>query len=412
MLSVSQRFDGPSYLSFLKVACASPILVLFEIAPGYGLAAPEILATVADAHQELIHLKAPCLLVFNQEMHRALAKFTDLHTAHFMAIDTALFRHLAALPNLRALCGRFDIPKPIMNIPGAFPALQELSTEDLNNRTDFLAVLPVLSSKSLTHLSHCISVPLTGNMLEYLDELCSSTSLVHLRKLELHVEIEFDPFDDEPFEGVRFAGVLALLKRLPGLKDIWVVVVFQTPAVTTFDMTDKDLDAVASAWPDLARVKLGHIINDDDNLGDGPCLGRGISRPSLSAVVSLAERCRKLESLDIEFETVDAGELARLEARADAAACACASPQTELRGIAFDPYTDIRQKLRVADPSRLAVALRKLFPNLVGGLEMLKKEPRAGERSVTYRHWLSCDMDTDAFRLLKALDDLHLGGSL
>lgn len=45
-------------------------------------------------------------------------------------------------------------------------------------------------------------------------------------------------------------------------------------------------------------------------------MGVGVGRPSLSAVVSLEERCRKLEGLGIEFENVGQRELAQLEKRA------------------------------------------------------------------------------------------------
>ncbi|KAI1787770.1 hypothetical protein LXA43DRAFT_1064103 [Ganoderma leucocontextum] len=273
----------------------------------------------------------------------------------------------------------------------------------MDARTDFVAVLPLISSRSLARLSLRISVPLTESMLEYLDEMCSSPALAQLHELDLRVDIEFNQFEnqDEPFEGVRVADVLAPLKRLPALRDVLVVVNFPTSTITTFDMNDQDLDTVASAWPDLARVKVGH---KHDDWNGGPLV---ISRPSLSAVVSLAERCRKLERVDVEFECVDASELARLEARA---ADACASPQTELRRIVFDPDTGFCQQLRVADPSRLVAALRKTFPNLTSGLEMLQEETWEG--SVRYRDWYPDDMKTDAFRLLMALDDLHLDGQL
>ncbi|KAI1787766.1 hypothetical protein LXA43DRAFT_1184274 [Ganoderma leucocontextum] len=405
VLSVGAGVHGAPWLAFLRAVCASPTLVLCTIAAGYDIAVPESLAIISDAHPELPHLKAPSLWRFDEESHRALAKFSNLQTARFMFIDTTLFSHLAALPNLRMLRGRFAISKPTMDIQSAFPALRELSTEDMDARTECLAVLPLISSKSLARLSVQISVPLTESMLEYLDEMCSSPALAQLHELDLRVDIEFNQFEnqDEPFEGVRVADVLAPLKRLPALRDILVVVNFRTSTVAAFDMNDKDLDTVASAWPDLAHVKLGHAIEHDDSPGGQ----EGIGRPSLSAVVSLAERCRKLESLEVEFESVDASELARLEARADA----CASPQTELRRIVFDPVTDFRQKLRVADPSRLAAALRKMFPNLTSGLEMLQEETRAGSVSL-YRGWYLDEMKTDEFRLLKALDDLHLDGQV
>ncbi|PIL23183.1 hypothetical protein GSI_14492 [Ganoderma sinense ZZ0214-1] len=264
-------------------------------------------------------------------------------------------------------------------------------------------MLPLVSSRSLIRLSLRVSVPLAEDMVRYLDELCSSPATAQLRTLDLSVDIEFNQFDNqwEPFEGVSFASdVLAPLKHLSALTDISAVVCFQTSTVATFVLSDGDLDAVASAWPGLTRAKFGYTIQFDDS-NDGPW---GIRRPSLSAVVALAERCRALESVDVEFKSVSAGELARLEAHADA----CTEPQTALRRIAFDPDSDFCDMFCVEDPERLAEALARLFPNLRSGLEMVETEPEgeSGETAVTYRGWHRSRMDTDAFQLLEALDDV------
>ncbi|PIL28012.1 hypothetical protein GSI_09863 [Ganoderma sinense ZZ0214-1] len=313
---------------------------------------------------------------------------------------------MSALPNLRELHGRFVISRPqVMDMRCAFPALQEISTQDTDQQTRgcFLAVLPLISSRSLTRLSLRISVPLAEDMVKYLDELCSSPATAQLRTLDLSVDIEFNQFDNqwEPFEGVSFASdVLAPLKRLSSaLTDVSAVVCFQTSTVATFTIADGDLDAAARAWPGLARAKFGYTIEFDDS-HDGAW---GIVRPSLSAVVALAERCRALERVDVEFESVGAGELARLEARADA----CTEPQTALRRIVFDPDSDFCDTFCVEDPVRLAEALGRLFPNLRSGLEMVETEPE-GETTVAYRGWHRSRMDTDAFWLLKALDECSL----
>ncbi|KAI1782297.1 hypothetical protein LXA43DRAFT_1087570 [Ganoderma leucocontextum] len=242
------------------------------------------------------------------------------------------------------------------------------------------------------------------DMLEHLDGMCSSFTLAQLSKLDLSIHINGIDIEllDGPFD---FMDVLRSLKRLRALRDISVVIEFDSFAEAAFNVNNGDTDTIASAWPDLAHVKVSHSIDCDDPNDPNDEPWNFISRPSFSAIVSLAERCRKLQSLDIEFEDVSVDELARLEAHADA----CASPQTALRRIVFGPDTDFRQNLRLADPSRLAAVLQKLFPNLKGGLEMLQEE--TGEGLARDRGWQPNEMEMDTFRLLRALgSEVHVDG--
>ena len=127
----------------------------------------------------------------------------------------------------------------------------------------------------------------------------------------------------------------------------------------------------------------------------------------MGAVVSLAERCRRLEAVNVEFESVDARALEKLEARA----AACSVQQMTLHQIIVGPgVTDFCQKLRLVDSARVAKALRKLFPNVVGGLEIVGGGVEEGVEAVKYRGWKPNEMKTDMFHLMKALEDLHLDG--
>ncbi len=224
------------------------------------------------------------------------------------------------------------------------------------------------------------------------------------RELDLAIHMSFNQWDDEdePFEGVAFADVLPPLQRLRALTVLTIVVGFTTSTVAGFGVEDADLRAIAATWPGLVRLEIGHSIDHDDWPG-GP---EGISRPSLGAVVALAERCRELVALNVEFGSVDARALERLEARA----AACAAPQTELRQFVEGPgVTGFCQKLRLTDPARVAAALRKLFPNVVSGLEMVPGGvEELGAKAVRYRGWDQDDMNTDMFRLMKALEHSHL----
>ncbi|PIL28011.1 hypothetical protein GSI_09862 [Ganoderma sinense ZZ0214-1] len=99
------KVDGAAWHSFLRAACASPSLALFTVATDHDGTILKILATAAPAPQKLIHLKAPYLWSIDEEGHRALAKFSNLCTAHFMVIDITLFRHLrlvSCLPSWHA----------------------------------------------------------------------------------------------------------------------------------------------------------------------------------------------------------------------------------------------------------------------------------------------------------------------
>ena len=365
----------------------------------------ETLTILSDACPEIIHLHALQLTCLDEAGHRALAKFNNLHTAKFGRIDNALFRHLGTLPRLRLLYGSFVVDDPDMDTRAPFPALQELFVVDHDDYTDFLSALPYISSRSVALLSVQVRLELTEDVLEYLEEICTSPALAHLRSLELVAHITFNQWDnpEEPFEGVIFADVLRVLQRLRELTAITVVVAFATSTVAGFSVEDRDLRCIAETWPNLARLEIGHIIQNDDWPG-GP---EGIGRPSLNAVVSLAERCRRLEAVNVEFESVDARALENLEARA----AACSVPQMALRQIIVGPgVTDFCQKLRVVDPARVAKALQKLFPNVVGGLEIVGGGVEEGLEAVKYRGWKPSEMKTDMFHLIKALEDLRVDG--
>ena len=244
-------------------------------------------------------------------------------------------------------------------------------------------------------------------MLEYLDEMCASPALARLHHFDLSLNFGFNRWDhtDEPFEGFALAGVLPFLRRLRELETVTIYVGFATSTVAGFGVEDGDLDAVGSAWPNLVSLTLGHSIDDDDRPG-GP---EGIGRPALGAVASLAERCRKMEVLDVEFDGVDARARWRSSRRARPPALrrrrGCGAFFLE----GAHRRTDLCQKLRLADPARVAAALRKLFPNVESRLEMVggggtEEDPEA----VKYRNWSAAEMRTDMFRLMKALKDSHL----
>ena len=330
---------------------------------------------------------------------RSFVGFKNLHTAHITYIDDDSMRHLGTLPNLRVLRGVMVLSDSFVLPHSSFPVLEELYTADNYAYTDALTPLSLISSKSLAVLCLRISVQLPDNLLEYLEKLCAISAVAQLRKLDFTVDIQFNQYDneDELFEGVAFGHVLRQLTRLRALRDISFQVEFTTSTVALFAVSDTDMDKISSAWPNLRSLTITWACGTYD------WHACGIARPSLSAVIRLAERCRKLETFYIEFESVDLGEMERLEARA----ADCTEPQRALRRIVVKPCTDHSMTLRLADPVRLATALRKIFHNLTGGLGAPLEGGTAGP--LRYRHWEPTSMKTDAFRLLKALEETDLG---
>ena len=335
---------------------------------------------------------------------RSVVGFKGLRTVKFSHIEDELFRQLGSLPNLRVLEGALALSETLDLPDSSFPVLEELWINNRFDDTSSLTSLSLISSKTLAILSIEIPLPFTDALLEFLDKLCTKSALKALRKLDFTAEIEFDPFDnedDEVFEGVVFGDVLRRLTRLPTLEDVSFVVQFTTSAIAAFDVDDADMDRIASAWPNLRRLTVMRICRNNDWEGEA-C---GVSRPSLSAIISLATRCRQLEMLYIEFESVKMDELERLEARA----LECINPQRALREIMLEPFSNYHNTLRLTDPVRLAAALRAIFPDLTGGLG----EPLEDEAGELLRHgpWKPTEFDTDAFRLLKTLEETHLSAS-
>ncbi|PIL26742.1 hypothetical protein GSI_11156 [Ganoderma sinense ZZ0214-1] len=349
------------------------------------------------------------------------------------------------------------------NTRNAFPALQKLHTSDNipSNDVEFSGtVLPLISSTSLTVLDLTVSLRSPSKIPEYFDEICSSAAIAPLRQLHLRIYVTSRPqcamgmgifARDTVTHRIPFADILPHLARLPALTDISIstesrILSNDSPSVLValLDVCDEDLAAVAAAWPDLARLSIAY--SDWAGRCRGPCM------PSLGAVVALAGRCRKLERVDVEFADVDADELVRLEARASTSTSTslgtCCTPapgesgsgsessqslrevQTALRQIATvsglrpQPPSQHRtgniylkyehhERLSVAEPLRLAAALRKLFPNLRSGLEEshvvaggMEEGLRRGDNDMVI------DPETDAMRLLKALDELDLDAEL
>ncbi|PIL26745.1 hypothetical protein GSI_11159 [Ganoderma sinense ZZ0214-1] len=345
------------------------------------------------------------------------------------------------------------------NTRNAFPALQKLRTADRlsnGNGADFfefsgtVTVLPLISSTSLTVLGLAVLLNSPDKIPEYFDEICSSAALAPLRQLHCTLGIARPIVTHR----IPFADILPHLARLPALTDLSISAESHcSPApsvlVALLDVCDEDLAAAAAAaaWPDLARLRIAY--SDWAGRCRGPCM------PSLGAVVTLAGRCRKLERVDVEFADVDADELVWNEARAAAtsastglrlslrAGCTPAQAkskssqrqrrrqrhtqtqtQTALRRIATvsalkplerpNRYLMYKhhERLSVAEPVRLAAALRKLFPNLRSGLEESQLAEGMEDGQGRGDNGMVLDSETDAMRLLRALDELDLDAEL
>ncbi|KAM5545286.1 hypothetical protein V8D89_001397 [Ganoderma adspersum] len=424
--------------------CASPSLVLLCL-PAITEDHLEVLETIAAAcTPRLLHLRVPDVRDLHTvtDADRILGPFTSLQTVTFGRIDRETLLLLGSLPKLRTLTGAFSID-PVDNHAivdtrrALFPALQELTTSDRDHDVHFPAMLSDLMSSahlnSLTVLTLRIRTESPEGMLRYLNEAFSPSLSPALASLhELNMSIELNPL---PLFAVGLPmGWHSLDNRTSshsssasprGSRTSRSSSSSRRSLATSFDVCDDDLDMVAATWPDLVSLKVLHA-----NWASGS-RGTLTKRPSLSALVALAERCRSLESVDVEFDSVGADELARLEARASR--CSASGPwgtstvpqsQTALRRIVVDisgrPRSEYdgrdleyHKRLRIAEPSRLAAALRTLFPNLRGGLGPEEQE-RMHMSAAKRRRYSGCrwpwgpardaEAEMDALRLLKALN--------
>lgn len=179
-------------------------------------------------------------------------------------------------------------------------------------------------------------------------------------------------------------------------------------------ISDADVARMARSWPHLQRIAIAYTLvpfePTEPPIWDP--YGPKVARPSLSALVDLAERCLALYYCDIPAASMSEEELVTLEAHAAAAEAENRPRQTNLRSLilAYRMYCD---HFRLPDADRVARALLVLLPSLHG------VDPRRGGMArweVDFgRRWLDMSerpvseehrCQTDVFRLLHRIFEL------
>ena len=160
-------------------------------------------------------------------------------------------------------------------------------------------------------------------------------------------------------------------------------------------VTDGDVLRMRDAWPELVRLHVAYGYRPLYHNDPGP----PASHPSLGAVVALAARAPRLESLSIDVADVAETELAALEARAEQQRALVhflpAVAEERLEGIVL------------CDVPRLASALRAIFPSLTGRMQLTNDRGRlVGSRLSKLSVRGDVERAGPVCNLLQALDGL------
>ncbi|PIL23024.1 hypothetical protein GSI_14331 [Ganoderma sinense ZZ0214-1] len=163
-------------------------------------------------------------------------------------------------------------------------------------------------------------------------------------------------------------------------------------------LSDCDVSEMARSWPCIVSLSVTHdpkYIDPKDRPRDTRYTD--LVRPSLSALISLGERCSSLESMKFDPANVSEEELKSLEAHS-----ASTGPRPTLSQL-VPVRSDALDDLAIHDVQRLASALHRIFPNLEGKGVLAKHERRPLRARLT-------DWDTgwknQADELLRSLDAL------
>ncbi|TFK81003.1 hypothetical protein K466DRAFT_591524 [Polyporus arcularius HHB13444] len=314
------------------------------------------------------------------------------------SVSPEFYRHLGSLPFL-GYVRAYVLPvegQREMSPPPSYRGFARLRSLEIPDRTSVPPstlghMLFPITSPSLTWLVLGVQATRPSDVSSFLESACSLDTLQSLRRFHVMVE-RAENCIPEPAV-YTFSDMFKSLSKLRSLEEVAIQI-----CTAAIELTDANIAQLPAAWPQLTSFSVTGSTLGADAMSPRQG-GVPVARPSLTALIGLAQALSSLEELDVEIADVPDTELAHLEGCAGSR-----PPQKALTRIAF-AHHGYRADLKLPDVKRLGHVLHKMFPNL-GGL---------GERSVVdgmtrYVRWAENELQTDVFRLVAKLEELGVAG--
>ncbi|CDO73861.1 hypothetical protein BN946_scf185016.g18 [Trametes cinnabarina] len=369
-------------------------------------------------HIRRLHIQSGYRVI---HMHLPLAFFRQLRALHITpAVSLALYNHLTneldALLHLKELSLAIDGDPSSAHISatrslqdsdihahvvradaaGGFPALRRLSIA--GSPFEIRQLLLKINSPVLQDVSILSSQETISEVEAMLQSLSTDRNASSLRKLFIELQTEFSPIiGGAELLYAAFRSVAGSLLSLRSLQDLELL-----SWNKVLSISDEDVSSMNAAWPHLRRLEIVSNVKDIHRLRDAwSPYAPEIKRPSLTALLLLAERCHSLESLKMDIADVSEDELLTLEARA--AASDVTRLQTRFRHLIL-AQEDHCLHVSIPDVERVARVVRRLFPALEGPGE--GGDDWRTRRRPSRHSWTEAQRDTDAFRLMEMLNEV------
>lgn len=398
-LSMLARIIAPPTLSVLKLHHPMWLDYKPRFIPAYFKmdGRPEDLQIFTDAYPMLEHIVID--LIFPSHDLCCISNCRHLRSFSVEQVPLNVLWPLAQLPSLTHLDVELlgeESSAPLPTSPLELAPFSSLTTVTFHSShaLPVIGFLTHISPIALTSVNLRLVRAHSDDIPRALRALCSDRLVHTLRVIRVNFEC-VEAGQDSESERCHFLAVARPLLNLPSL-DVLAFSVHGRALV----LSDNDVSEMARSWPRIVSLSVTH----DPKYIDPKDRPRGthyssLVRPSLSALVSLAEQCGNLESMKFDPADVSEEELVSLEAHA---ASAIAVPRATL-GQFVPARSDAFDRLVIHDVQRLASALHRIFPNLEGKGVIPEHERRPIQARLTDG---GTGSDSQADELLRCLDAL------
>ena len=291
-----------------------------------------------------------------------------------------------------------------------FPMLHILHIDSSRMHTPHQLISSLTTPLTRVH-AHITGGCYYSEIAQLMNALCAPRNVASLRTLTLSFAI-IDQRPDSSAEHSRPGSFLELVEpllRLHSLTSLAVHASIQPWGGIQHDSTesvhaqhkplaidDFSTDTMARAWPCLRQLALTHA-SGFLKYSVAP-FDISIVRPSIGALVKLAQECPALEALTMHVADVDQSGLESLEEQVEAGC----GQQTALLDIHLEGDRSVNpDDLHLVDIDRLATVLHRLFPRLRGR----KPQPLPSAADPWTGPWKYSEID----RLLEKLYTLSIG---